>query len=128
MQNISKNDEKRIIRVLEIYKETGKTKTEIEEESKKNGVEFDYTLFVINMEREVLYERINKRVDLMIKQGLIQEVQEILKKYKEMPTAIQGLGYKETKEYLRRRNYKRRNDRRNKNGNQKICQKAINMV
>lgn len=100
MQNISKNDKKRIIRVLEIYKETGKTKTEQEADSKKNGIEFDYKLFITNMDREVLYDRINRRVDLMIEQGLIQEVKNILNEYKETPTAMQALGYKETKEYL----------------------------
>ncbi len=100
MQNISRNDKKRIIRVLEIYKETGKTKTEQEADSKKNGIEFDYKLFITNMDREVLYDRINKRVDLMIEQGLIEEVKSILKKYEEISTAMQALGYKETKEYL----------------------------
>ncbi len=100
MEKISPNDEKRIIRVLEIYKETGKTKTQLDMESRKNGVEFDYKLFIINMERDKLYERINKRVDLMVEQGLINEVKGILEKYKELPTAMQALGYKETKEYL----------------------------
>ena len=100
MQNISKNDKKRIIRVLEIYKKTGRTKTEQEADSRKNGVEFDYRLFVTTMEREVLYDKINKRVDLMLEQGLIDEVKNILTKYKEIPTAMQALGYKETKEYL----------------------------
>ena len=52
------------------------------------------------MDREKLYDRINKRVDIMIKNGLIEEVQKILKKYKEFPTAMQGLGYKEVVEYL----------------------------
>ncbi len=67
MQKISKNDAKRIIRVLEIYKQTGKTKTEIEAESRKNGAEFDYRLFIVNIKnREELYEKINKRVDIMI--------------------------------------------------------------
>ncbi len=128
MQNISINDKKRIIRILEIYKETGKTKTQVEEESRKNGIEFDYKLFVTNMEREKLYDRINKRVDIMIEQGLIEEVKEILQEYKEFPTSMQALGYKETKEYLDRKNYQRRNGRKNKNGNQKICKKTANMV
>ena len=66
MEKISLNDKKRIIRVLEIYKATGKTKTEQEIESRKKGVKYDYKVFAINMEREKLYERINKRVDIMI--------------------------------------------------------------
>lgn len=100
MKNISTNDKKRIIRVLEIYRETGKTKTELELESRMNGVKFNYKLFVTNMQREILYDRINKRVDLMINQGLIEEVRDILDKYKETPTSMQALGYKETKQYL----------------------------
>ena len=100
MEKISQNDKKRILRVLEIYKATGKTKTEQEIESRKNGVKYDYKVFAINLEREVLYDRINKRVDIMIEQGLIKEVEELLKKYKEFPTAMQGLGYKEVVEYL----------------------------
>lgn len=100
MAKISKNDKKRICRVLEIYKSTGKTKTELEVESRKNGILYDYHVFAIDMEREVLYERINKRVDLMMDAGLIQEVENLLKKYNNMPTAMQGLGYKEVVEYF----------------------------
>ena len=59
MEKISKNDKKRILRVLEIYKATGKTKTEQEMESRKNPVEYDYKVFAINWEREKLYQRIN---------------------------------------------------------------------
>ncbi len=100
MKKISKNDRKRISRILEIYKATGKNKTEQEKLSKQNEVKYNYKVFAINMEREKLYERINKRVDIMIKQGLIEEVKELLKKYNEFPTAMQGLGYKEVVEYL----------------------------
>ncbi len=99
MKKISPNDKKRIIRVLEIYKATGKTKTQQEEESRKE-LKYDYKVFAINMEREKLYERINKRVDLMLQQGLIEEVEKITEKYNEFPTAMQGLGYKEVVEYL----------------------------
>ena len=52
------------------------------------------------MDREKLYERINKRVDIMINQGLEQEVRNLLNKYSNFPTAMQGLGYKEVKEYF----------------------------
>lgn len=100
MEKISENDEKRIIRVLEIYKSTGKTKTEQEMESRKKPIEYDYRVFAINWDREVLYQRINKRVDIMIEQGLVEEVRNILKKYQKFPTAMQGLGYKEVVDYL----------------------------
>ena len=97
---ISRNDKKRITRVLELYRATGKTKTELERESRKNGVKYDYRIFAIDMDREKLYDRINKRVDLMIEQGLVDEVRDIVKKYDKFPTAMQGLGYKEVVEYF----------------------------
>ena len=100
MAKISANDRKRIIRVLEIYHKTGKTKTEQEKESRKNEVKYNYKVFAITIPREKLYERINKRVDQMLEQGLIEEVEKILEKYSYFPTAMQGLGYKEVIEYL----------------------------
>ena len=100
IEKISQNDKKRILRILEIYKATGKNKTEQEIESRKKGVKYDYKVFAINWDRETLYERINKRVDIMIEQGLIEEVEQLLQKYNQFPTAMQGLGYKEVVEYL----------------------------
>lgn len=100
MKKISSNDKKRIMRVLEIYKATGKTKTQQEIESRKNGVKYDYKVFALNMDREVLYNRINLRVDIMIKNGLVEEVKNLKEKYNKFPTAMQGLGYKEVVEYL----------------------------
>lgn len=100
MEKISINDRKRIIRVLEIYHKTGKTKTEQEIESRKKEVKYNYKLFAITMNREKLYERIEQRVDKMLEEGLIQEVEDIKSKYHKFPTAMQGLGYKEVVEYL----------------------------
>lgn len=88
---ISKNDQKRIIRILEIYHKTGRTKTQQDLESRKNEVKYDYRVFGINMDRQILYDRINKRVDIMLDQGLIQEVKSILANYHTFPTAMQGL-------------------------------------
>lgn len=101
IQKISKNDAKRILRILEIYHTTGKTKTQQEMESRKKEVEYDYHVYALKWEREILYERINQRVDQMIEQGLVEEVQEISQKYTNFPTAMQGLGYKEVVEYLK---------------------------
>lgn len=102
MKNISKNDQKRILRVLEIYKETGKTKTQLEIESRKNGIPYDYKVFALNMPREILYDRINRRVDIMIQKGLVEEVKKLYNKYGEnITTAMQGIGYKEVVEYLK---------------------------
>ena len=100
IKNISPNDKKRICRVLEIYHSTGKTKTQQEKESRKNGPKYDYLIYGLNMDRDKLYDRINKRVDIMIQDGLIEEVKKVASKYKEFPTAMQGLGYKEVLEYL----------------------------
>lgn len=100
MEKISPNDQKRILRILEIYNATGKTKTEQEEISRKNEVKYDYNVFAINIERPILYERINKRVDMMIEQGLIEEVSKLIEKYPEFPTAMQAIGYKEIVQYF----------------------------
>ena len=100
IEKISPTDKKRILRILEIYHATGKTKTEQEIESRKKEVEYDYKVYALNWDREKLYDRINKRVDMMIEEGLIQEVEQILKKYDTFPTAMQGLGYKEVVDYL----------------------------
>lgn len=100
IKKISPNDKKRIFRILEIFNSTGKTKTELEIESRKRKPEYNYLLFGINMDREKLYERINLRVDIMLKEGLVEEVKKLKEKYKVLPTAMQGLGYKEVVEYL----------------------------
>ncbi len=100
MDKISVNDKKRIFRVLEIYHSTGKTKTEQEIASRQKENPYEYIVFGINMERDKLYERINKRVDIMLESGLIDEVKALINKYNELPTAIQGLGYKEVVSYL----------------------------
>lgn len=96
---VSEKDRKRLIRILEIYHSTGKTKTELEIESRKE-LKYDYKIFVLNMNRDELYERINKRVDTMISEGLIEEVRNLIQKYEVFPTAMQGLGYKEVVEFL----------------------------
>lgn len=100
MKKISPNDKKRIMRVLEIYNATGKTKTQQEKESRKKEVRYNFKIFCLNMERSILYDRINKRVDKMLENGLITEVENLTKKYSYFPTAMQGLGYKEVVQYF----------------------------
>ena len=85
---------------MEIYHKTGKTKTKQEIESRKKELKYNFKVFAIDMDREKLYSRIEKRVDMMVDEGLIGEVKGILEKYNQFPTAMQGLGYKETVEYL----------------------------
>ena len=103
VKKISPNDKKRILRILEIYHATGKNKTQQEKESRKKEVEYNYKVFAIDWNRQELYDRINKRVDHMIEEGLIDEVKAIYNKYDKFPTAMQGLGYKEVVEYLEKR-------------------------
>lgn len=100
MSSISFNDKKRIVRILEIYKATGMNKTELEINSRKNGINYDFRKFVITWNRDKLYERINLRVDIMLKQGLVEEVKKWLEKYENFPTAAQAIGYKEVIKYL----------------------------
>ena len=100
IQKIGKTDKKRIQRVLEIYHATGKTKTEQEIISRQKEPEYAYKVYGLLWDRQKLYDRINLRVDIMIEQGLIEEVKTILKKYSKFPTAMQGLGYKEVVQYL----------------------------
>lgn len=102
-RKISPNDKKRILRILEIYNQTGKTKTELEKSSRTNPPKYNYKIFGINYERSKLYDRINYRVEKMFEEGLLEEVEEIKNKYKEFPTAMQGLGYKEVVDYLEKR-------------------------
>jgi tRNA dimethylallyltransferase len=96
---IEKNNVRRVIRALEIYKVTGQKKSTLDRESQKE-TPYEYLVFGINLDREVLYDRINRRVDKMIEQGLVDEVKNLREKYSFSKTAIQGLGYKEVIEYL----------------------------
>lgn len=96
---IDKNNVRRVIRALEIYKVTGKTKTQVDKESVKE-LKYDYRIFGMLWDRQELYERIDKRVDIMIDMGLVDEVEKI-NKNGISSTAIQGLGYKEIIEYIK---------------------------
>jgi tRNA dimethylallyltransferase len=98
-KKIDKNNIRRVIRALEIYKITGKPKSFVDRESVK-GPSFDYMVYGLLWNREELYERINKRVDIMLSQGLVDEVANILNTYGYSKTAMQGLGYKEVVDYL----------------------------
>lgn len=99
--NIHPNNRKRVIRALEIYKETGKTMSYYKEISKDKKTPFNPLIIGLKMKRQLLYERINKRVDMMIDGGLVNEVKEILDKgYNKDLISMLGLGYKEIIKYL----------------------------
>ncbi|MBQ8827608.1 MAG: tRNA (adenosine(37)-N6)-dimethylallyltransferase MiaA [Clostridia bacterium] len=70
---IHKNNTKRVIRAIELYKTTGKTQKVRNEESLKSESKINYKTFIIDMPREILYERIEKRVDIMLEEGLYNE-------------------------------------------------------
>jgi len=96
------NDIKRIIRAIEVYKHTNKPISYHQELSRQHPPEHRFLLIGLRMDRERLYERINKRVDIMIERGLIEEVKNLIKLgYDKNTVAMQGLGYKEILAYLR---------------------------
>ncbi|WP_130807074.1 tRNA (adenosine(37)-N6)-dimethylallyltransferase MiaA [Senegalia massiliensis] len=98
---IHENDTKRIVRALEIYYETGKPMSEGYNNFRKPNPDFNLIILGLYMDREKLYERINLRVDMMIKEGLVDEVKDLLDKgYEKSLVSMQGLGYKEIIGYL----------------------------
>lgn len=100
-KTISKKDKKRIIRALEVYKTTGKTMSEYNKNFRKETDKYDLCMVCLNMDRQKLYDRINMRVDIMIENGLIDEVKGILHKgYHKNLVSLKGIGYKEIIEYL----------------------------
>lgn len=99
--SISINDRKRIIRALEIYKVTGKTMSEHNENFRKEVDKYNLAMVCLNMDRSKLYDRINRRVDIMIEEGLVDEVKDILAKgYHKDLVSLKGIGYKEIIMYL----------------------------
>lgn len=99
-EKIHENNLRRVIRALEIYKTTGKTMTEVNLDSRQEPI-YDSLIIGLSMDREVLYDRINKRVDIMLSQGLLKEVEEILNRgIDKNSTAMQAIGYKELISYF----------------------------
>ena len=100
-KNIHPNNRKKVMRALEVYQETGKTMSDYKQEAKNKNLPFSFIMIGLTMERKLLYERINRRVDVMIKKGLIEEVKWLLDKgYNKSFISMQGLGYKEIIGYL----------------------------
>lgn len=97
--NIHPNNLRRVIRALEIFHCTGEKMSEQLQKQKKDYV-YDVALIGLTMEREALYDRINLRVDLMMKQGLLEEVEHLYQTGLRDCQSIQAIGYKELYEYL----------------------------
>lgn len=95
------NDLRRVIRALEVYKHTGKPISYFQEESKKLPPKYTFAYIMLTMERSKLYGRIDQRVDKMMAEGLLEEVEGLLRMgYNRELTAMQALGYKEIVDYL----------------------------
>ncbi len=94
------NDVRRIIRALEIYHLTG-SKMSDQLAGQKREPKYDLFMIGLTMDRQLLYKRIEDRIDLMLEEGLVQEVQHLLDLgYTRQMTSMQGLGYKEIAAYL----------------------------
>ena len=98
---IHANNVKRVIRALEYFRLTGQKISEHNEEQRQKESPYDFSYFVLNDHRELLYERIDKRVDEMMTEGLVEEVQKLKNMgYDRSFISMQGLGYKEILSYL----------------------------
>lgn len=98
---IHPNNIKRVIRALEFYEQTGKRISDHNETQRQRESPYAFAYFVLTDDRAHLYERINRRVDQMIEEGLVNEVQALKDKgYTKQLVSMQGLGYKEILDYL----------------------------
>ena len=98
---IHANNVKRVIRALEFHKQTGGKISEHNEQERAKSSPYDFCYFVLNDERERLYERINLRIDQMLDDGLVEEVMSLKDQgYTKEIVSMQGLGYKEILDYL----------------------------
>lgn len=98
---IHPNNIRRVIRALEVYKNTGKTISEYQKQSKEREKEFNTAYIGLTMDRQLLYSRINSRVEKMFEAGLIDEVKALKEMgYTKNMVSMQGIGYKEIFDYL----------------------------
>lgn len=100
-EEIHENNIKRVIRAIEFFRQTGKKISEHNETERRKEAAYDSCYFVLTDERQKLYENIDRRVDMMIENGLVAEVKQLLDMgCKRDSTSMQGLGYKEIISYL----------------------------
>ncbi|MCR4850501.1 MAG: tRNA (adenosine(37)-N6)-dimethylallyltransferase MiaA [Lachnospiraceae bacterium] len=98
------NNLKRVIRALEYFEQTGERFSEYNRRLGKKESPYDFHYYVLTDDREVMYSNIDKRVDKMITQGLVDEVKNLLEKgISPRNTSMQAIGYKEITEYLENR-------------------------
>ena len=96
-ENISSNDKKKIIRAIEIVKHTGKTLAESRGIKEK---EYDIKWLGRNFPRNILYSRIDKRVDIMVETGLVEETKHLLEKHGRISNLVNTIGYREILGYI----------------------------
>lgn len=100
-QDIHANNVKRVIRALEFYHETGQKISEHNEKERQKTSPYNFAYFVLNADRSRLYQRIDQRIDIMLEEGLVEEVKRLkVKGYTRDMVSMQGLGYKEILDYL----------------------------
>lgn len=100
-EDIHANNLKRVIRALEYYKQTGKKISDHNEAEKGKTSPYNFCYFVLNDDRDKIYDRINRRVDIMVENGLVNEVSRLRNSgLKRGIVSMQGLGYKEIYSYL----------------------------
>lgn len=100
-EEIHPNNVKRVIRALEYNKITGKKISLHNEEQRIKESPYSFKYFVLNMDRDILYDRINRRIDIMLEKGLVKEVKGLLDMgYDRNLVSMQGIGYKEIAAYL----------------------------
>ena len=100
-EQIHANNKKRVIRAIEYYRQTGERISEHNKRERQKESPYDFLYYVVNTDRDILYQRIDQRVDEMMKQGLVEEVKELKDSgcTRDM-VSMQGLGYKEILDYL----------------------------
>lgn len=100
-ETVHPNNLKRVIRAIEYCKDTGEKFSEYNARERLREPAYDVKSFILNMDRDHLYKRIEKRIDIMIENGLIDEVKELMKIYPDNLVSMKGLGYKEIIGYLK---------------------------
>lgn len=100
-ETVHMNNVKKVIRALEYCIETGEKFSDNNKREKLREPAYDLSFFVLYMDRQKLYERIEKRIDIMLSDGLVEEVKGLYPKYSEDLVSMRGLGYKEIIAYLK---------------------------
>ena len=100
-ETIHTNNVKRVVRAIEYYRQTGKPISEHNEKERQKESPYTFAYFVLMDERQKLYDRIEKRIDVMVEEGLLDEVKALYEEgYTRDMVSMQGLGYKEILDYL----------------------------